>query len=602
MTNAVQEYSDVQAKYTWNAESVFPTREAWREAFQREMSQVDSLARWKGQLGESPATLLDYFEATEAALKRVGHIYFYATMSQAVNSNDSEAVSMSGQAGGLFAKFIAATSYGEPELLTIGQETLKTWAAQEPGLAVYAHYFDTLFRRQEHVRSADVEEVLGLAAEPFQMIQDTYDLLTNSDLHFEPAINSNGEQVPITQGTIGKLLDSGDRELRRTAWEHYADSHLSMKNTLASTLLTSVKRDVFVARARRYNSALEASLFPDNVPLEVFHNLIDTYKKHLPTWHRYWAIRRKALGVETLQPYDIWAPLTNRSPELSYEQAVDWIAEGMKPLGSDYVDMLRRGCLDDRWVDVYPTPGKRQGAFSFGWPGTYPFIMMSFNDDLSGLSTLAHELGHSMHSYLTWKHQPMAYSQYSLFVAEVASNFNQAMVRASLFETNPDPAFQISLIGEAMDNFHRYFFIMPTLARFELEIHERIERGEGVTADDMINLMADLFAEGYGGEIEVNRDRVGITWAEFGHLYASYYVFQYATGISAAHALAAPILRGKPGAAERYIEFLSAGSSLYPTDALKRAGIDLTTPAAVETAFGVLADYVDRLAKLTGVE
>jgi len=272
---------------------------------------------------------------------------------------------------------------------------------------------------------------------------------------------------------------------------------------------------------------------------------------------------------------------------------------GLKPLGDKYVNTLRQGCLQDRWVDIYPNQGKRQGAFSFGWRGTYPFIMMSYHDDLESMSTLAHELGHSMHSYLARKNQPFVYGDYSLFVAEVASNFNQAMVRANLFKTNSEPDFQIAVIEEAMNNIHRYFFIMPTLARFELEIHERVERGEGVTADDMIELMADLFSEGYGSEMHIDRQRVGITWAQFGHLYSNFYVFQYATGISAAHALAGRILEGTPDAATNYIKFLSAGSSLYPVDALKLAGVDMSTPEAVERTFAVLAGYVDRLGTLT---
>ncbi len=272
----------------------------------------------------------------------------------------------------------------------------------------------------------------------------------------------------------------------------------------------------------------------------------------------------------------------------------------MQPLGDDYVSILRQGALHDRWIDVYPNQGKRQGAFSFGWQGTYPFIMTSYHDDLKAMSTVAHELGHSMHSYFTWQHQPFVYANYSLFVAEVASNFNQAMVRAHLRQAQPDPDFQIALIEEAMNNFHRYFFIMPTLAQFELEVHTRIEQGEPLTADDMNTLMADLFAEGYGSEMAFDRDQVGITWAQFGHLFSNYYVFQYATGISAAHALANRILAGEPGAAANYRQFLNAGGSLYPMDALKLAGVDMTTPEAVEATFKVLGDMVDQLEKLVG--
>jgi oligoendopeptidase F len=281
-----------------------------------------------------------------------------------------------------------------------------------------------------------------------------------------------------------------------------------------------------------------------------------------------------------------------------FEQAVEWITEGMRPLGDEYADTLRRGVLDERWVDVYPNKGKRSGAYSSGVQGTRPFILMSYTDDLFSLSTLAHELGHSMHNYHSSHAQPFVYTRYGLFLAETASNFNQAMVRAHLMEVK-DPDFQIALIEEAMSNFHRYFFLMPALARFELEIHERVERGEGLTADSMIQLMAELFREGYGNEVEIDEQEVGITWAQFpGHLYANFYVYQYATGISAAHALARGILDGKSGAAENYLRFLQAGGSLYPLDALKLAGVDMTSPEPVEETFAVLSNLVDRLEDL----
>jgi oligoendopeptidase F len=367
---------------------------------------------------------------------------------------------------------------------------------------------------------------------------------------------------------------------------------------MANNLAASIQQNVFMMQARRHQSTLGASLFENNIPVEVFHNLIETFKRNLPTWHRYWAVRRKALGVDELQPYDIWAPIATQNPTISFEQAVEWICAGLKPMGEDYTKTVRKGCLEERWIDVYPNQGKSSAQFSSGFPGTHPFIVINYDDTIFSLSTMAHELGHSMHSYLTWENQPIIYSQYSLFAAEVASNFHQAMVRAHLLNTSNDPQFQIKVIEEAMSNFHRYFFIMPTLARFELEMHEKTERGEGLTAEDMINRMAELFAEGYGEAVHVDHDRVGITWATFSHLYADYYVYQYATGISAANALASRILRGEPGAVERHLEFLKTGSALYPLDALKLAGVDLTTPQPVEEAFAVLAGLVDRLEKL----
>jgi oligoendopeptidase F len=349
---------------------------------------------------------------------------------------------------------------------------------------------------------------------------------------------------------------------------------------------------------RGFESSLEATLFEHNIPTSVFRNLIDTFKANLPTWHRYWAIRRKALGVESLHPYDIWAPMGGGSPKIPYEQAVDWICDGMAPLGEEYVSAMRQGCLEDRWVDVHPNAGKSGGAFSSGRPGTFPFIVMSYADTVFSLSTLAHELGHSMHKHLLDQVQPVIYSRYSLFVAEVASNFNQSMVRSHLLDTQTDPAFQLAVLEEAMSNFHRYFFIMPTLARFELDIHQRVERGQGLTASDMSELMADYFAEGYGGEMSVDRDRVGITWATFGHLYVDYYVYQYATGISGANALVKRVLSGREGGVDDYLGFLRAGGALYPLDALKLGGVDLSTPEAVEITFGVLSDLVDRLENL----
>ncbi|NLX11666.1 MAG: oligoendopeptidase F [Chloroflexi bacterium] len=593
--------SEIAPEHTWNAPSVFPSQADWAAEVEHLRAHIPTLPQqYQGHLGDSPAALADYLEAFSEAYGRVGKVYVYASMFSSVDTADQEAAAMAGQAMALYSRLMAAIAFANPEILSIGQGTLAQWMAGEPRLAVYAHFFDDLFRQQAHVRSAEVEEVLGMVADPFSGTSNTAGRLANADLVFPTARTAQGETVPVEQGNIPSHMGSPDRELRRTAWESYQDGYLAFKNTFASTLATVVKQDVFLARVRRHNSALEAALFPTNIPVEVFHNLIDTYRQHLPTWHRYWALRRRALGVETLHPYDVWAPLTDARPEVPYSQAVAWISEGLAPLGEDYVSVLRRGCLEDRWVDVYPNKGKRQGAFSSGWKGTHPFIMMSYNNTLNALSTLAHELGHSMHSYLTWQHQPMIYSDYSLFVAEVASNFNQAMVRGHLLASNPDPGFQIAVIEEAMYNFHRYFFVMPTLARFELEVHERTERGEALTADSMIALMADLFAEGYGGEVAVDRDRVGITWAQFNHLYANFYVFQYATGISAAHALSRAILDGQPGAVDAYLSFLRAGGSLYPLDALNLAGVDMTTSAAVETTYGVLAGYVERLERLIG--
>ena len=588
---------EVAKDETWNAESVYDSVDAWAAELEAFRGDIESLKQYPGTLSSGPDALADWLGAVEAMGRRVEKLYFYAAMSQAVETTNQKATAMVGQAGSVYSQYAAAASFAEPEIIAIGEDTIMQWVKDSPRLAAYAHYFSNLFRQQAHVRSGDVEEVLALASDPFGAIDNTQEMLTSADMKFAPATDSEGNTVEVAQGTIDTILHGTDREARRTGWEHYADGYLALKNTLASNYSAAVKRDVFYARARRYGSSLEAALFPNNIAPEVFHNLIDTYRKNIPTWHKYWAVRRRALGVETLHPYDIWAPISKDESQVPFETAVDWICEGMAPLGQSYVGTLRQGCLDQRWVDRALNKGKTQGAFSYGAYDTHPFIMMSYDDTVSAMSTLAHELGHSMHSYLTRTNQPYIYGDYSMFAAEVASNFNQAMVRDYLFRTHDDPQFQIAVIEEAMDNIHRYFFIMPTLARFELEAHERAEKGQSLTADDLNELMADLFSEGYGSEMHVDRDRVGITWAQFGHLYANFYVFQYATGISAAHALSRKILDS--GEAEAYLGFLKAGSSQYPVDALRGAGVDMAGPEAVETTFGILAEYVDRLDALT---
>ncbi len=603
MAHTVRRREEVPREFTWNTESIFASDEAWNEAFDRAQADIPSVERFQGTLGQSAEALLDFFQAEEGLAAQLEKLYIFAHSTHDVDTADQAAKARLDRAQGLWARVAAALAFGEPEILAIGRDTLNAWMQQNRDLKVYDHYFDVLFRRQSHVRSEEVEEVLGLARDPFSAASGIHSVLADTDLTFQPAVTSGGETIEIAQGNIGALLTDTDRSVRRTAWENYADAYLSYKNTMAAALAAGTKQHVFYGRARRYQSSLEAALEPNHIPVEVFHNLIDVFRRNLPIWHRYWAIRKEALGLDEFHPYDIKAPLVTNPPDVAYEQAVDWIVEGMAPLGEEYVTALHNGVTRERWVDVYPNVGKRSGAYSTGSQKTMPLILMSFNDDIYGMSTLAHELGHSLHSYFAGKSQPYIYSDYGLFVAEVASNFNQALVRGHLLESNDDRDFQISLIEEAMSNFHRYFFIMPTLARFELEIHDRAWRGEGLTADGMIELMADLFAEGYGDGVADDRERTGITWAQFPtHLYANFYVYQYATGISAAHSLSEGVLEGKPGAAERYLDFLRAGGSLYPLDALKLAGVDMTSAEPVERGFKAMGELVDRLGGLLDVK
>ena len=591
----------VKKNQTWNAESVFASASQFDAEVKSILDALPSIQKYKGHLGDSVDTFLEAVSAMDALEQRSMKVRVYATMSSSVDANDEQGAAMNGKAMSALAQVGAAMSYVEPELLSVGEAKLRQWIQSDTRMKVYEHFVNDLFRKQAHVRSAEVEELMGMWRDPFGTVRNTASLLANADFKFKPAKNSKGKKVELTQSAFDAILNTSDRKARQTAWENYNDKYLEAKNTLASNLTASIKANVFNMRARKFNSALEATLFNGDVPVEMFHNLLNIFKKNLPLWHKYWKIRRKALGVKTLNPYDVWAPLTTKTHKVPFEKAVDWICEGLAPMGEEYVRVMRRGCLVDRWVDWSPNAGKRQGAFSTRVPSdTHPFIMMSYTDDVGSMSTLSHELGHSMHAYYASREQPMIYYTYPSIISETASNFNQAMTRAHLLKTNQNKYFQTALLEEALDNFHRYFFIMPTLARFELETHQRVEKGQPLTADAMIELMADLFSEGFGGEMNLDRQRVGITWGTFTtHLYIDFYSFQYAIGISAANAIAKRVLDGVPNAAQDHINFLKAGSSVSPMDVYRIAGIEMTTTQPIEDAFSVLEEYVDRLGVLT---
>ena len=594
--------SKVKKNQTWNAESVFSSPKAFDAEVNKLVESLASIKKYQGHLGDDLDTFIEAMDAIDLISQRAAKVQVYATMSSAVNTSDQQGAAMNGKAMSALAQVGAATSYVDPELLAIGESKLRSWLKDDLRMKLYEHYFNDLFRKQAHVRNAEVEELLGMLRDPFSSTRVTTNMLANADFKFKPARNKKGKKVDLTQSTFDAILNGSDRKARQIAWENYNDQYLEHKNTLASNLTTSIKQNVFNMKVRKFDSSLESTLFNGNVPVEMFHNLLNIFKKNLPLWHKYWKIRRKALGVKTLHPYDVWAPLTTRKHVVPFEKAVDYITKGLAPMGDEYVNVMRKGCLKDRWVDWAPNAGKRQGAFSTRVPqDTHPFILMSYTDDIGSMSTLSHELGHSMHAYYASRAQPMFYYLYPSIIAETASNFNQAMTRAHLLTSNPDKYFQIALLEEAMDNFHRYFFIMPTLARFELETHQRIEKGQPLTADSMIELMVDLFSEGFGGNMNLDRERVGITWATFTtHLYIDYYSFQYAIGISAANAIAKRILNGTPNAAEDHIEFLKTGSSKPPMDVFKIAGVDMTSTQPIEDAFEVLGDYIDRLGMLTG--
>jgi oligoendopeptidase F len=594
--------TDASLESVWAGKKIFTTWVDWQKEFDEVKKSIAQVEKYNGRLLVSPEILLEWMELTDQFSKKTGRLSMFARFASTVDGTDIEAKSAMGQAAGLMAEYSAAISFAVPEMME-NVQMLKDWAENVPGLELYAHFFDNLIRQKEYLRSAEVEEILSMLNEPFGHVNQIFTELVNTDLEFENAVDSDGNQFKIKQSTLLNSLQSMDRKRRKTAWENYYDGYLSMENTLAANYITWVKQQIFLARVRGYDSVLDMRLSPFNVPLEMFHNLIDTFVDKLPVWHRYWDIRRRAMGLMEIKPYDLWAPIGS-SPNVPYKQAVEWICAALEPMGEEYVSVVRSGALEERWVDWAPNIEKRQGAASWRRYLMPPWIFMSYNDSIFSLSTLAHELGHSIHTYLASENQPEVYFGFgslSSTVAETASNFNQVMTRAYLRdERGEDADFMVAMIEEAMSNFHRYFFIMPTLARFEFEVFSRAEKGLALNVKILKQIMRDLFEEGYGSTLSDDPERTGITWATFLHLYMPFYTFQYSIGISAAHMLGEKILNGDGEAVKNYLAFLKAGGSMYTMDLFRLAGVDMSSPEPVLSAFDVMEENIARLEDLVG--
>lgn len=594
---------DAEPGSTWAGKEVFATWEDWEKEYWLVQSEIPGLADFRGKLMDNPEKLSEWMRITNDLSLRVGRLGMFARFAATVDSTDIEAKTAIGQASRLASEYQGAISFALPEMLEEPHKLL-TWGRQIPSLKTFGHYFENQVRQHANMRSAEVEEVLSMLGPSFDSVYQTFTELVNTDLVFEDAVDSQGERYLIKQSTLFSSLQSSDRERRKTAWENYYDGYKKMQNTLAANYITWINQQVFLARARGYSSVLEMRLSPFNVPLEMFHNLIDTFKANLPVWHHYWDVRRKALKLDEIKPYDLWAPIGKNPPRIPYQQAVEWICGALTPLGEEFAAVIRKGALEDRWVDWAPNIEKRQGAASWRRFLMKPWIFMSYNDTVLSMSTLAHELGHSIHTYLASENQPEVYFGFgslSSTVAETASNLNQVLTRAHLRkEKHNDPDFMVAMVEEAMSNFHRYFFIMPTLAMFELEVYQRAEEGKRLNVEVFNQIMRDLFAEGYGGGLSDDPDRTEITWATFLHLYMPYYTFQYAIGISAAHAIGERILAGDRKSSNDSISFLKAGGSHYTMDLFKIAGVNMTSPDVVQSAFEVMKENINLMNKLAG--
>src|SRR5215203_2514240 len=571
---AVPPRAEVPVEETWALETVFATDDAWEKAFEDSGERLRAVEAFRGRIAEGAATLLATLRAADDLTEAVWKVLVYALLRRSEDATNAHAGEMADRAIGLATRAEAAGSFVGPEIAALSDETIADWLTQELGLEPYRHALMRISRLRAHIRSVEVEEILARAGEVAAASEITHSVLEDGELPLGQITDESGQTVRLAQGNLNRFLDSADRRVRQDAWERSADAYLAFRNTFA------------------------AALAGDNIPREVFHNLLDTVWKHLPVWHRYFSVRRRLLGLREgdLHGYDLEAPLAEQ-PSFPWDRGVETILASVAPLGLEYVAEARRG-LVERWTDRCANLGKGGGAFSSGTFGTEPFISMTWQDNLTGVSTLAHELGHSMHSLLTWRNQPLTYASYGMSAAGTASNLNQALMGAHLLAERDDRDWTVAVIEERMANYMRYFFTMPILARFELAAHERVEAGGALSADWMSRTLLGFYREGYGSDVVVDAPRMGITWARFSHLFMNFYVFQYGIGIAAAAALSEAILTEGEPARERYLTFLRAGGSVDPIVALRDAGVDMTSSEPIEHAFALLSDYVDRLEAL----
>jgi len=586
--------SEIDDKYKWKLEHLFETDDKWEETFAEISKKVETSDRFAGTLGESSENLLNCLKENDDICLVLDKLYVYSNMRLHQDSTNAFYQSQSNKAEMLMVKYMGKTAYITPEIVAIPEEKLKKFVAENNALRLYEHFLDNITRKNAHVLSQKEEAILAKTGEISNTAEDIFAMINDADIKFPEIKNENGEMVPLTKGRYTSFMESENRDVRKAAFEALYDTYIKQKNTLAATYYSSVKKDVFYAQVRNYSSSLEAALDDDKIPVSVYETLVNAVHKYLPLMHRYVKIRKKILGVDELHMYDLYTPLVeNADIKINYEDAKKKVAEALAPMGEEYVAALKEG-FDGGWIDVYENEGKRGGAYSWGtYPG-HPYVLLNQADNINSMFTIAHEMGHALHSYYTWKKMPYIYSGHKIFVAEVASTCNEALLMEYMLKTTTDKKARKYLINYFLEQFKGTFFRQTMFAEFEKLTHEAVEKGEPLTCEGMCKMYHDLNRQYFGDDIVID-ERIDMEWARIPHFYNAFYVYQYATGYTAAIALSRKILDEGQSAVEKYTDFLSKGCSEYSIDLLKGAGVDMTSPEPFEKAMAVFADLLDKM-------
>lgn len=597
--NQLPKRQDIDAAFKWKLEDIYSDVSLWEQDFKNVRELTTQIDSFRGKLAENAQTLLDCFKKSDELLSLNDKVFVYARMKRDENNGDSTYQALTDRASSLATDVFAAISFIVPEMLSIPEEKLLGYAKSNKELSLYLFMIEESLRQKEHILSEKEEQILAMSAEIADTSGDVFTMFNNADIKFPYIKNEEGEEVEVTKGRYVAFLESKDRRVRKDAFEAVYSSYKKMKNTLATSLTGNVKKNRFYSMVRKYPSALVSSLDNDNISVNVYDNLIETVNKNLPLLDRYLKLRKKALKLEELHMYDLYVPMVEEfDKKIPYEEAKTLVQEGLKPLGEEYTGYLQKG-MNSGWIDVYENEGKTSGAYAWGSFKTHPYVLLNYQETINDVFTLAHEMGHALHSYYTNMTQPYVYSEYKIFVAEVASTVNESLLMRYLLPRAKSKEEKAYLLNHYLEEFRGTVFRQVMFAEFEKLIHEKVEQGDALNAEELSNIYLGLNKKYFGDVVTIDED-IAMEWSRIPHFYSSFYVYKYATGFSAATAIAEKILtEGKP-AVDKYLEFLKGGGSNYPIELLKIAGVDLSTPQPIEDALKVFEKTLDELEELLG--
>lgn len=592
--NELPSRQEVDPKLTWDLTPIFASDQAWEEAFEEVKEQIKEVAQYQGTLDQGSKVFQEALEANLDLSRKLESVYVYSHLKHDQDTSNGDYQALEDRARGLLAQAATATAWFQPELLALEEGKVASYLDQNPDLEVYRHELNQQLAKKDHVLDADKEGLLAGASEIFSSGSQTFNILNNADLTFPLVENEEGDQVRLSHGLYGQLLESTDRNVRRQAFEKLYEVYQSFNNTLASTLQTEVKKNNYLARVHNYKSARHQALSNNNIPESVHETLIEVVNENLPLFHRYLALRKKVLDLEELHMYDLYTPIAGESSlKYTFEEAREETYKSLAKLGPDYKAVLDRA-FQDRWIDVVENKGKRSGAYSSGGYDTNPYVLLNWHDSLDNLYTLVHELGHSVHSYFTRNNQPYIYGDYPIFLAEIASTTNENLLTHYLLENAQDPLTRVHVLNHYLDGFKGTVFRQTQFAEFEHHIHQAAGEGQPLTGHYLNQTYGELNDRYYGDSV-VNDDQIFYEWSRIPHFYMNYYVYQYSTGFCAATALADKLVKEEDGALQAYLGYLKSGDSDYPIEIMKKAGVDMTNKAYIERAMKVFEERLGQL-------